>query len=1258
MLTTITGQFDLLRPRTTLFGQKRSQDINILSKGVRSEIKALRKELVLITQKKAHADMFWNKITFTYDVVTEGKSFVYRQRMSLSENHRYIFKPSFVKEHWPENEQELQDLDLFDGKYIKLTVDRTTDQAKGRWGMEAIFEFSLPTKQLSFLRAFSGDSEPHKLVLQIMKELWVSGKLPAWIDPTYTPKKPKGKLTGPVKLSDGSIIYIPDTIVDRRKEFFEKAASTGNFPPSFTILMDLESDFVAYTNSNRELQILDLRGYVKLSSEDLNSLFELSISQALADPGSPGSVARIIRFDVENDINTLINSNWSKPLWQAYDEGILQPILKAIKEYYIDARDRFIAPRYLAVMGIIQAINLNIGKHQQIRREVEERRENFDSAKASNMPAIPSLRKDMVFFPHQAESLAKLDQAGETAIIDISTGGGKTATIMADILNLMKKGKIKRPLVVVPNQLVGQWMSEIIYFTDGKINPIAVTTETVNNWSEKDIVKLADTAPPNSIFITTYSFLTNDSEEGLVGKYFPKIDWIKSIVRPDYVACDESHLIKNEGAQRSQAIISLRDVPYRRIATGTLIVNTPIDMVNQVAFLNPRALGTKEEFVSRYALRFDKKTFKVSSWQRDAAEKIRRDLRKNTFYLIYREPDWAAALPDISYGYHIVDMTKTQEAIYKKILQDIMMEIMDDPVLRSKWLEFVDSGEEDVDLTYAPLLAKFAGLEQYLTGPDYHPFIKDFSPTKDDLVSPKVQKVDELIQQSLDQGGKVIVAVHYKHSAKHLMEHSKFKNVALYYDASKRENVGAFQKDPNVKVMFAVMQSLGLGLNLQMANRIIIADIDWTPGNTKQLIARAWRPTGPEIAKGKRVYVDYVMANNSADVIKVARLIAKRTFNAQIMEGSPVTPPKFPALDENSLMSPGTMLVSGDYLSAETKYNEWIQERIDTKRAELDYKPVVPNILPDLKGSKTVDFPWVVGMGSMPVDAKGKPFREWLADNNLDPKNLKGLKKALKGRFAVTEFGEGKIVGVYRRSVKIRFSDGSSATLGPSKVFLLDKAKTTTTEELKPKTKKVKAPKKVKLLKQVKVTLPKLSMELGLFNNYYTIMIDDEEVGATLPKFKFHDIFWSYPVKSKASTELVLKKLKKKFNIPRANLKQIEFVLDHLKRTKIDPKAKLKGNIKNFFQLIKKPANPGNLKIYPLVEGQKVSLVVDAKTHRGVQLTRYGFKKLPSGYYYVTNNKANFKARLKSLASDFVLQNQKTLQKALDDMGIGRIKLG
>merc|ERR1719191_1586606 len=71
-----------------------------------------------------------------------------------------------------------------------------------------------------------------------------------------------------------------------------------------------------------------------------------------------------------------------------------------------------------------------------------------------------------------------------------------------------------------------------------------------------------------------------------------------------------------------------------------------------------------------------------------------------------------------------------------------------------------------------------------------------------------------------------------------------WKNVRLDGQVSHEERgrrIERFNDDPEIKVFLLSARAGGLGLNLQVADTVVLFDLDWNPQNDKQAIARCHR---------------------------------------------------------------------------------------------------------------------------------------------------------------------------------------------------------------------------------------------------------------------------------------------------------------------------------------------------------------------------------------------------------------------------------
>ena len=820
-------------------GQSVSQELQAT---LNTEMGELEKTLKGIVTNEVLTDFFKVKKTpyvSGWETVVEGN--IYRTTgiapyYSITPSTLFVdkyyetIKKKFDVFETPESEPTTQDPMVVDIKDIAKTTHFSVSFSCTYNGWvksnKFIITFRLNAKELEFVTIALNKGNREPIIQNIFSDFWVTRTIDPIYDMSY--KVEKIDKSGTIKLFDGSLFFIPEdpSNFDRRAEFLKIYQDKGIAPKTFPILLDIKREALIQTDTTGAIATFSLSGSMPVVDEDLKKLLENTLNDGVTS-GTGSSIFRI--WDARRHLDTtqldFITQNSDVPMNTLQDKGQLLPFLREVKAVYESRKDGVLRSNYLRVMGYVQALIQNAKKYRTIAKNVEDKRRAFNSATGKDVPPVPNMGTHFVFLPHQAEIIAKLNKAKETAILDVSMGGGKTPTVLIDAAMLIQKGEVKRPLVAMPKKLIGQWIGEIDFFSGGQMNAIAITTETVKSWGEEKMAKMCKSAPPNTIFLTSYSYLTLDKRINPFSKktksfIFPKVEWIKELIAPDFVCLDESHFIKKPTAIRSQACMALRDAPYRRIATGTLITNNPPDLIGQIAFLDPSALGDRKAFNERYAAEYSEKTGKVYRWKSedvegiDAADMIREDLRNNTFYLMYREKDWAALLPEIDYGYHFVDMTTNQKKIYAALVTEMMEEILSDPILGGKWGEFA-AGEEDLESLNSPrLLGKMAKLEQFITAPDHfqsksYEDKAGFVYTLDspiDKISPKLKMIDELIGKSIAAGNKCIVGVHYKFCAKHLAENSIYSSSSVYYDAGETAAIERFETDKDTKVLFAVIQ--------------------------------------------------------------------------------------------------------------------------------------------------------------------------------------------------------------------------------------------------------------------------------------------------------------------------------------------------------------------------------------------------------------------------------------------------------------------
>lgn len=1189
----------------------------------------------------------------------------------------------------------------YKGKYIRyqVTISRSAiaySSANYTLGYALVIQIPASNPFMKKLMVtLDKDENWVKAAVQSLRYWYDNESFPMAFDlgtPIPTPSTP---ILGVTKIGS-SFFYVPsakEVPYDRRKQFLQKTISSNQaYLPSNQVISINPAGNIQYTNSNGDFEDFDISGAMKVTDEDKYSVLRRPVNDVLLGD-LRGSLSAIYPYrkymgDKLKSYEDFIIANATNPVGEVQPQSILLDYLSVVSKYW-ESRFGEISPiTFFSFKGLLSLIASSLRNYDKIKSSVSSKRASFDEASANDVPSIPCISQAFSFLPHQAEALAKLDKAQQIAILDVSTGGGKTITVVSDILNLMARGKIKRALVVMPNALCGQYASEIIEFTQGQVNAFVINTESVNSWGEDRIWSAAATAPGNTIFISSYDFLSNPSSIDMYewGPVYNNVEKVKRYVNPDYIALDEAHFIKNENSNRHAAIMQLSSVEYRRIATGTLITNNPFDLPGQIGFLNPMAVGDRDEFAARYAIRGNAS----NGWKSNADDLIRRDLELNMFYLNYREKDWAAFLPNVVMSDFFVQMTPQQVKIYKDLVNQVMTEIKSDPALMRAWMKLQEEGE-DIQLDYVSpmLLPKMQRLEQYLTSPDISEFAAK-ALSADDRISPKIGKIDERIALSIQANSKVIVGVHFKYSALHLLRNSKYKDVAVYYDAQHKQNLQEFKNNPDVKVMFAVIQSITEGHNLQMADRIIIADVDWTPGKLKQFIARIYRPHIKKNEKGelvnlnagKTVYIDTILANNSADCIKWAFQTRKKIFNSRIMERCPVELSPAPSFTEDAFTADfDSRYIQGTKVrNKSNEYNAWQQQQV----AEAKAKNPNPRFIrpPDgavIKDQQVINVPWVRGM-NLPVELThgGVTLSQWLEDEGIIVTDYREAKDKLTGLTVLTDSGLGVVSKVNKSSITVKLETGNAYNITPGTAIKVDdikvnvkkaaKAIKSVQQETQPVVKKRKkaevepAPiieilpeepevrqtqKPAKNRKEAEFDQHseptkadyKVELEFALINDMAAIIawpLDEDTADFSSYGFRLSRPSWEFHIKSKKLGLEVLNKLASKYHISDEQYDQCYSVIQESTRGRFKGENASVEDLRNFYKIaVFKKAKPGNLKIYPIVWFDEPYLMVDIQSHPGVNLTRYRFTRNDEVFLYkLCKNAAELKAVIRAIQAD------------------------
>lgn len=655
-----------------------------------------------------------------------------------------------------------------------------------------------------------------------------------------------------------------------------------------------------------------------------------------------------------------------------------------------------------------------------------------------------------------------------------------TSIIVYETLKVMKTLGDRLCLVMCPSHLVAQYVKEFVYFTGIKVNVIPITSYTIRRHGLARLQVMIQHAPPNTILVTDYNAIVYKSSVISYGvapiRLFPIIEFIRQFDIA-YVACDESHYLKNGSSRNAAAARLLIEIQKKRLASGTMVADTMVDLVRQTALMDPSIFGTVDDFVNEYAL--ETSGSKVKTWKPGAHLAIQRVIKNNIVSAGAKRKEWAAILPWPVERFHKTSMSPHQMRVYMDILTNIR-EQLEKAAMENEALKRLLKGEEDpdnpelnIDAMLKPYLAR---LERYMTAPGKDILGKEVL-KGEDLVSPKVRKIIEICEKHLADGipGKVLIFTNYEFSAQAIYEAfpPDMQKQVIYYTAANKDECGAeFEKNPKKTIMVGIEQSMNTGLNLQFCSRLIRVETVWTPGVLEQGNSRIGRPNIKEKEARKEIYYDWILTNKSIDVTKISYLMAKTISKAKFDEAGN---PKFDELEVPDLfkMNLDTVFemndidetlveyfnhyeaykqaLHGEYELYRTKY----KDRLFDKTGKLKMA-MIEEAAPMKEAAIMRTVPYVPGteiygadkLGLVRYDAYMRLEEADLEDddeegddeggNELDEDNddessanaerreaLRVEREKALGLAVHTEFGDGEIIHLNFKTLKVKLPSGS-----------------------------------------------------------------------------------------------------------------------------------------------------------------------------------------------------------------------------------------
>lgn len=387
-------------------------------------------------------------------------------------------------------------------------------------------------------------------------------------------------------------------------------------------------------------------------------------------------------------------------------------------------------------------------------------------------------------------------------------GCGKTIEALATY----KASGVDTCLVVCPASVRYNWLSEANKWLSNKK---AVILEL-----SKDKTRVQDFGDINIIH---YNMLS---------KIWPLL----SNKKIDMAIFDESHRLISKNSQWSKTAYQLsRSLEYCILLSGTPIVNRPSDLVHQLSIIDRLSLfGGEWKFKQRYC-DLKKTRFGWDSSGTSNLEELHTRLRSTCFIRRMKE-QVIVELPPKQRSYIPISLKPSDRKVYQKAEDDIVDWIIHSQTEIKKYYAKLKNKEEFSQ-------AKFE-YETKLKAVRSEALMK-ISKLRRLSALGKIPDVVDWVNDFMKTGKKLVIFAVHKEVISKLKEYLKeFGVVTIQGDVSgedRRDNVKAFQEDPDTRIIICNIQAGGVGLTLTASSDVVFVEFDWTVAGSIQAEDRVYR---------------------------------------------------------------------------------------------------------------------------------------------------------------------------------------------------------------------------------------------------------------------------------------------------------------------------------------------------------------------------------------------------------------------------------
>ncbi|GAA4397193.1 hypothetical protein GCM10023168_01910 [Fodinibacter luteus] len=425
---------------------------------------------------------------------------------------------------------------------------------------------------------------------------------------------------------------------------------------------------------------------------------------------------------------------------------------------------------------------------------------------------VPHGIRGLELMHHQAQVVAAAADGHRTFLLADEPGLGKTAQAL-----LCAEAADSFPLlVVVPNVVKANWAHEAELWTPHRV-------PTVIHGDGETIDGFAD------VVIVNYELL--DRHVGWLGQH-----GFRGMV------VDEAHFIKNKASQRSKHVLQLSERIRARSANALFMALTGTPLINDIEDFKAiwQLLGWIDDTKPRHALMAALEETGLSPADRGFYAAARRSVI-DLGIVRRRKVDVASDIPARRVADLPVELDDEASRSIRAAEQELARRLVaryEAAVAARRAGTPVVGVDHDLVRRVAAAERKNAGTDQ--SGDNVFTVMRRIGQAKAGLAA------DYAAQLARNVGKVVFFAKHVD-----VMDAAEqtFAKRGLGYSSvrgdqtpkARKANIEAFLTDPDVAVIVCSLTAAGVGLNLQVASNVVLAELSWTSAEQTQAIDRVHR---------------------------------------------------------------------------------------------------------------------------------------------------------------------------------------------------------------------------------------------------------------------------------------------------------------------------------------------------------------------------------------------------------------------------------